>query len=776
MPKTKSVFRFYIAIIAVLAGFYIYSVIISASILGAVLSPITAAVSGCILYYSYIKSDIKSDRRYKANRTLLLFSIGCFSWMVSDILWIVFLNQGSDPSQNVLILLGYIVTNILIGAGTIYFAYSRFSKWMLIKNIVQALAIGILSTLFIWIVFFNRSETAVELCTSTGILSAIAIFYGLFIMIELGILFISGLRKHVPFSVRLIEAGIFIFFSANLFYYYCRYQNIYYTGSFVDVLFILSLVLIAIGALWKTMVNGQQVDLSASEDVGKSFWAFFLVFPVVSIAAEGIHIMDLFVYAGVIMLYHASVKYIQLAHQNERLLEKELSLNANLEKRIGEQMRELTALANQDTVTNLFNRRYFSIILNEAITTLKDGETLAVLQFDVDRFKTINDSYGHDVGDKVIVEISNRLTVWKPCDAILARLGGDEFVILVRGKLTRRKLTDCCKQIIDICGAPICVGRQVLYLTISIGISSCPKDACDSVSLMKNSDIAMYRAKAEGYNKYVFYNPSFKENISRKNEIESLLRNADLQTDFELVYQPQFTLPDKKLIGAEALIRWKSAEHGYIPPSIFVPVAEEINYIHRIGKWVLTKAVDQIIKWNTEYALDMKMGINISPKQLSEDDFFMTLKTLITSNQINTAWIDAEITENLMIEEKARVKPIFDLFKELEISVSIDDFGSGYSSLGYLNKYHFDRIKIDKSLVDNLSAPGGSGVEVVKAIITMSNAVGKAMIAEGVETNEQLQILTELGCQQVQGYLLGRPVSSEEFEKRFIKKELAVVS
>jgi diguanylate cyclase (GGDEF)-like protein len=696
--------------------------------------------------------------------------------MVSDILWIVSLSQGIDSSQNVIVLLGYILTNILISAGIISIGYSCFNKWMLIKNLVQALVIGILSTLFIWIVFFNRSETAVELLTSTGIISAVAIFLSLFILIELGILFVSGLKEYVPFYVHLIRAGIFIFFSANIFYYYCRYQNIYYSGSLVDVLYISSLVLIALGALWKTMVNGQLFDLSSSEDIGKSYWVFFLVFPVISVAAEGIHIVDLFVYAGVIVLYHAAVRYIQLASQNERLLEKELSLNANLEKRISEQLQELTALANQDTMTKLYNRRYFSIILNGAIASLKDGEMLAVLQFDVDRFKTINDSYGHDVGDKVIVEISKRLTEWNTCNAILARLGGDEFVVLVRGKLTRRKLTDFCKQIIDICGAPICVGQQVLYLTISIGISSCPKDACDSVSLMKNSDIAMYKAKAEGYNKYVFYNPSFKENISRKNEIESLLRNADLQTDFELVYQPQFTLPDKRLIGAEALIRWKSAEHGYIPPSVFVPVAEEINYIHRIGKWVLTTAVDQIIRWNTEYALDMKMGINISPKQLSEDDFFMTLKTLITANQINTAWIDAEITENLMIEEKARVKPIFDLFKELEISVSIDDFGSGYSSLGYLNKYHFDRIKIDKSLVDNLSAPGGSGVEVVKAIITMSNAVGKAMIAEGVETKEQLQILTELGCQQVQGYLLGRPVSSEEFERKFIKKDMAVVS
>jgi diguanylate cyclase (GGDEF)-like protein len=522
------------------------------------------------------------------------------------------------------------------------------------------------------------------------------------------------------------------------------------------------------------MVNGRLFDLSETDNVGGSCWPCFLVYPVVTVAVEGFNLVDLLIFAGVIALYHASVKYIQLASQNEKLLDRELTLNANLEKRIGEQMQELTALANLDTVTKLYNRRYFSILLDNAIKSLKNNETLAVLQFDVDRFKTINDSYGHDVGDRVIIELSKRLTEWNKCEAVLARLGGDEFVILLRGSVSHRKLALYCKQIIDICGAPIHIDRQILYLTISIGLSLCPKDAADGVSLMKNSDIAMYRAKAEGYNKYVFYNPSFKENISRKNEIEALLRNADLQTEFELVYQPQFTLPDQRLIGAEALIRWKSAEHGYIPPSVFVPVAEEINYINRIGKWVLTKAVEQIVKWNTEYALQLKMGINISPKQLSEDDFFMTLKTLIMTNQIDTSWIDAEITENLMIEEKARVKPIFDLFKELEISVSIDDFGSGYSSLGYLNKYPFDRIKIDKSLVDNLSAPGGSGVEVVKAIITMSNAVGKVAIAEGVETKEQLSILNGLGCQQVQGYLLGKPVSAEEFERKFIRKYITI--
>lgn len=758
MPKVKSVFIGFIALIAMLIGVYIYSVVTVKPFAGAVMSPAAAVVTGFAFLYLFLISD----RKTFASRALLLFSAGCFCWALSDIIWIIRINQGIDPSEEIPVLLGYILAHAVIGAGALFIGFCRFSKWMLIRNLVEALSIGIVGILFMWAVLFDRGDTAAELLTTVGLTSSTGIFFGLFINIEMGILIFSGFKRRVPFYTWMTRAGLLSFFTTGLVYYYCKYYGLYYSGSAVDVVYILSLVAVAFGTLLKAVSKNRPEDFSVSDDIGRSRWYFLLVFPVAASAAKGVFVVDLLIYVGVIALYHASVKFIWLAKENERLLKNELSVSANLAKQVGEQVREIAVLASQDTLTNLYNRRYFSVLLDETIRSLKEGESLAVIQFDVDRFKTINDSYGHDVGDMVIIEISRRLTSWNKCGAVMARLGGDEFAILLRGGLSRHWVAECCRQIIGVCGAPIHVSRQNLYLTISIGISFCPKDAADVVSLMRYADMAMYKAKAEGYNKYVFYNPVFKENISRKNEIEALLRNADLQTEFELVYQPQFTLPDKKLIGAEALIRWNSAEHGYIPPSVFIPVAEEINYISRIGKWVLTKAVDQIAKWNTDYGLQLKMGINISPKQLSEDDFFMTLKTLITANHFNASWIDAEITENLMIEDKSKVKPVFDLFKELNISVSIDDFGSGYSSLGYLNKYHFDRIKIDKSLVDNLMAQGRSGVEVVKAVI-----------AEGVETAEQLRILTELGCRQVQGYLLGKPISAGEFEESFIIRDLA---
>ncbi len=278
----------------------------------------------------------------------------------------------------------------------------------------------------------------------------------------------------------------------------------------------------------------------------------------------------------------------------------------------------------------------------------------------------------------------------------------------------------------------------------------------------------MYRAKSQGYNKYQFYDPFFNRQLDKNNEIERLLRKAQIDKDFDLFYQPQFSLPDKKLIGAEALIRWKSTEHGYILPSEFIPIAEEIDYISEIGKWVMTEAIRQGGKWNREHGLQLEIGFNISVKQLGEESFAATLESLASAEGFNADWIDAEITESFMISDKHKVRTVFEMFNRLGISVSIDDFGSGYSSYGYLNELPFDRIKIDKSIIDKISPDNYSANQVLKAIINMAKAVGVKTIAEGVETKKQLDILMELGCDQVQGFLFGRPVPPDIFERRFI--------
>jgi len=408
---------------------------------------------------------------------------------------------------------------------------------------------------------------------------------------------------------------------------------------------------------------------------------------------------------------------------------------------------------------------------SDAIGCHRDDELLSVLLLDIDRFKTVNDSYGHDVGDKVLIKLSARLTRWNCYCATLARLGGDEFAIVISGKYSDSDIKKFCGEIIEICSLPLNLGFDTLQVTISLGVALYSEDANSSNELMKNAEIAMYRAKSQGYNKYQFYDPFFNRQINKNNEIARLLQKAKIDSDFDLFYQPQFSLPDKKLIGAEALIRWKSAEHGYILPNEFIPIAEEINCISEIGKWVMTEAIRQGSKWNNEYGLQLEIGFNVSVKQLVDDSFAETLENLASKEGFNPNWIGAEITESFMISDKLKVRSVFEMFNRLGISVSIDDFGSGYSSYGYLNELPFDRIKIDKSLVDKASPDNFGANQVLKAIIAMSQAVGVTTIAEGVENQKQLDILTELGCDQVQGFLFGRPVPPDVFERKFILKQ-----
>jgi EAL domain-containing protein (putative c-di-GMP-specific phosphodiesterase class I) len=336
------------------------------------------------------------------------------------------------------------------------------------------------------------------------------------------------------------------------------------------------------------------------------------------------------------------------------------------------------------------------------------------------------------------------------------------------GRYTQKEIDNFCSQIVDFCSKPVSIDGNVLDITVSIGVALLSPEVNETNALMKSADIAMYQAKARGYNRYQFFDQLLSQDVINSNKVEMLLKQADIEKDFELYYQPQFSLPGKKLLGAEALLRWKHAQYGYIPPNVFIPVAEKIDFIAKIGKWVLMQAIRQAMAWNHHQSIPIKVGINISPRQLNEDAFIDVLKTLIMNSDVDTAWLDAEITESTMIEETNKVYAVFDALKSLGISISIDDFGSGYSALSYLNKYPFDRIKIDKSLIDNISSYNISGVHIVKSIITMAKSIGIKTIADGVETEDQLDVLMELGCDQVQGYLLGRPVPAQEFENKFM--------
>jgi diguanylate cyclase (GGDEF)-like protein len=564
------------------------------------------------------------------------------------------------------------------------------------------------------------------------------------------------------------------FVFVDVFYYYLSFNNSYFPDTIIDFMYILSMFIITFGALWKEYKNILFLELSIVMNTGnKRRWIYLLIYPAVAVLFSLTGVVDVklgfddtILFVIPTLMYYLSCKYVQISLEKEALLKHS---NAMLEQRVAEQINELTFLANKDTLTTLFNRRYFMAFLDESLKSKRIGDQLALLVIDMDRFKTINDSFGHDVGDRVLIELAYRMIEWNNYGATISRLGGDEFGIIFVGKYTQKDVEDLCIEIINLCVKPFLIGEIKLNLSMSIGIALETADICDGKMLMQNADIAMYRAKSQGYNSYQIYDHLMSQDLKRNNEIEFLLKQTDAEKDFELFYQPQYVLPDKKLIGAEALLRWNNSEHGFIPPNVFIPIAEQIDCIINIGKWVMKETIRQSNVWNNKYDFPLKIGFNISPKQFKDKGFISIIKKLIAESSVNTAWIDAEITESIILCDTKNVNFSFSVLRELGITVSIDDFGSGYSALGYLNKYPFDRIKIDKSLIDNVSLRNTSGVNIVKAAINMAHASGIQTIAEGVETQEQLDILIELGCDQAQGFFLGRPVTANVFEKRFIE-------
>ncbi|HNY18978.1 MAG TPA: bifunctional diguanylate cyclase/phosphodiesterase [Flexilinea sp.] len=760
-----------IAILLILLISYFIAMIYRSELWCNILSPLNALMAGDILVFSYRKSN----RSLRVSKSLILLASGCFAWAIADILWAIVDFRGGDPENNSVIWLFYAITNLMFLISLFYFATLLLKKWDLVQFFIDLVIVGYLTVLSFWIIFVQKDLAVLNDLLSLDYASVFCIISDLLISISIISWFQSIRSGKVPPFLQIISFGLVLFTVVDLCYYFVLYNNIYIPNTLIDFMYMPSLCIVAFGGWLRVYQHSTADELNVVTNKGRETrWLFLLMFPLVTFAISylgifdtHIGVIDFFAFAVPIFFYWGSWKYIQISLEKEMILKLQ---NQILEQKVSEQIDELTFLANQDTLTTLYNRRYFMSYMEDTLRSLGKDSIMAVLLIDLDRFKTINDIYGHNVGDEVLVDLSRRMIEWNRYNATLARLGGDEFAVMFVGKYTQEDIENFCEQIIDLCREPIQVGDTQMNLTMSIGVALATPDVRDGKTLLKNADIAMYHAKLQGYNKYQFYNPSIDKDFKKLIKVEMLLRQVDVEKDFKLFYQPQFSLPDLKLIGAEALIRWENPELGFIPPNVFIPIAEEIDYILKIGTWVIEETISQIQKWNYHYPLQLKIGFNLSPKQFKDRGFVDLLETLISSANLDPAWVDVEITESMMIAEETYVNNIFAQLKKMGVSISIDDFGSGYSALNYLNKYPFDRIKLDKTLIDGLSSEKSNSIAIVQAAINMAHASGIQTIAEGVETKEQLGILIDLGCDQVQGFLLGRPVPPNIFEEKFLNK------
>lgn len=421
-----------------------------------------------------------------------------------------------------------------------------------------------------------------------------------------------------------------------------------------------------------------------------------------------------------------------------------------------------------DALTGLPNRTLMFDRLEQSINIARrSGNRLAVIFLDLDHFKKINDSLGHDVGDQVLIEISNRMKK-KMCETdTLARLGGDEFCIILNNIDTIDHLTDIIIKGMVIFNEPIRLDNNTIYLGGSVGISLYPDDGDQPVTLLRNADVAMYRAKSNGRNTYAFYDKEMSQQAFERLFLETALREAIDKDEFFIHYQPQVDIRQKKLIGLEALVRWQHGEFGLITPDKFIPLAEDTGMIVQLDRQVMRKAIAQVSQWNRE-GLDIgRLSLNLAIKQMEQDDFIDFVKTVLDEYDCDARQISFEVTESQIMRYPERSINILQQLNDLGITLSVDDFGTGYSSLTYLKRLPIDKLKIDRSFIQNL--PGDpEDVAITRAIISLAKSLNLECIAEGVETDEQNNFLLQNGCLHIQGYLYAKPMDASDIPK-FLK-------
>jgi diguanylate cyclase (GGDEF)-like protein len=462
-----------------------------------------------------------------------------------------------------------------------------------------------------------------------------------------------------------------------------------------------------------------------------------------------------------------------------------ISINKQLRKEIEERKKiekEIRYLAFYDGLTGLANRMLFMDRLNAAIKkSVREGKRFALLFLDLDHFKRVNDTLGHQAGDLLLKgvaesirnfvresDFATRLTPLKEKELIVARFGGDEFSILLSDIREPDNAARVAKRLLNNIPATYQLDSHEVSVTTSIGISVFPEDGNTAEDLLKHADTAMYHAKSRGRNTYQFFTEAMNQIVLERFLIERDLKKALENGEFILYYQPKLNLSDKKITSAEALIRWYHPRRGMVPPAKFIPVAEESKLIIDINRWVFKEACRQVKKWKASGWDDLSVSVNLSGYKLNSQNIDKYLEATLTSVGLNSKSIEIEITENILLKESKETISTFNAIKALGFEIAMDDFGTGYSSLSYLTSFPVDTLKIDRYFVMNAMSEQNNQV-IIKAIIAMGHSLGKKIIAEGIETQDQYHFLKVCGCDEGQGNFFHHPVPAEEFEKLLVR-------
>ena len=434
-----------------------------------------------------------------------------------------------------------------------------------------------------------------------------------------------------------------------------------------------------------------------------------------------------------------------------------------------ESSEKIAYLARYDTLTSLPNRLMLTEALGDALEYARQWRTrCALMMVDLDRFKAVNDSLGHMTGDKLLAQVSSRLQALTGDNAMVGRLGGDEFAIVVRDASDPNFVRQLAMKVIQSLSEPYQVDNHTLYVGASVGSAVGPRDGRTVEELMRNADLALYRAKDVGGGEHCRFEPMLHASAEERRQLEASLRKALGLDEFVLHYQPVVDARSENVVSFEALVRWNSSDHGFVSPGKFIPLAEDTRLIVPIGKWVLRQACLEARNWPDH----VKVNVNVSPEQLLEPDFHQEVVDALAASGLRPERLEIEVTESIFLRDASVARNALEQAMALGCSIALDDFGTGYSSLGYLRKLRFSTIKVDRTFVQGAATGANESLAIINAVVAMAKSMNMTTTAEGVEDAEQAELIRNLGCDKIQGFYFGRPMSSDEALRLFNAKEV----
>lgn len=752
------------ALIGILFSIYLVAVLFKSDLLGNILSPVVTLIAA---YYMFLGSFVKeSDSTLK--KAGIFWTLSIFSWGTFDIMWAVTeIIFKKNPDNIFVISYGYNLTNVFLLTALIIAGYHELKKWNRVQVLVDTVAISICTGVLAWVIFLNQNMKNIIILKDDWISMSSVIIN--ILMFSWMCIWIFSIRKgRLPLSLVLSLSGVLVFFISDTIYYYEYFYTKYDPNSLLDGLYVISFGLMGLGNYVKVLKQEKPPEDQLSSTAGVEKGVFLLATPLALLIFKGFQWQYLLITLSVIMFYFVFTNYIQKNVYRDEIFQKELKLNLDLEKKVAERTEELNSMLNRDMITGLYSRRYFLERLDKKMLELEENENILLFYIDVNRYKMIKTMFGNYIGEKTLIELGRRLSCYEhDLESILASYGEDVFVFAIRGYYTYAKGVEVAKKLITLSSDIYRIDNFDIRVTVNIGISRYPTDSKTRDELIKHADIAMSQARTLGFNKIMTFDKKLVEMVSNKNRIEIMLKKVHYDHDFFLYFQPQILLKDESLIGFEALIRWKTQTGEFISPADFIPIAEETGVIIPLGYWVMEKAISQLASWKSISRQEPRIAINVSVKQLNDANFLNRLQEIMRINSINPERVEIEIIESIQLEESPEIKDIMKRIKNMGVSIAVDDFGTGYSSLYYLKNLPIDRIKIAKPLIDRIDQDAYD-YTIVKTVIDIARVKGIKVIAEGVETKEQLDCLRELDCDEIQGYYFARPMPPEEAVEKWL--------